>query len=230
QRTWSTRRSPRRSPGACARPTSGPRLRAWSGPHRWARRSSARWRGSRPRLADGHSIASSAGRLTAVRASHGAGSGQDRHRDWRRLTAVNIDGVFLAIKYALPVMRRGSGGSIIIMSSVAGLRGYPGFAAYCASKGAVRLLAKAAAMECAAAGDNIRVNSVHPGFVDTPIWPADVDVHERAKAVVPMARAGEAREVAKGVLFLASDAASYMTGTELVLDGGLFGGSVRTRR
>jgi len=149
--------------------------------------------------------------------------------DWRRLTAVNIDGVFLAIKYALPVMRRGSGGSIIIMSSVAGLRGYPGFAAYCASKGAVRLLAKAAAMECAAAGDNIRVNSVHPGFVDTPIWPADVDVHERAKAVVPMARAGEAREVAKGVMFLASDAASYMTGTELVLDGGLFGGSVPTR-
>jgi NAD(P)-dependent dehydrogenase (short-subunit alcohol dehydrogenase family) len=149
--------------------------------------------------------------------------------DWRRLTAVNIDGVFLAVKYALPAMRRGKAGSIIIMSSVAGLRGYPGLAAYCASKGAVRLFAKAVAMECAAAGDNIRVNSVHPGIIDTPIWPAGADVHARAKAVVPMARAGEARDIAGGVLFLASDAASYMTGAELVLDGGMFGGTVPAR-
>jgi NAD(P)-dependent dehydrogenase (short-subunit alcohol dehydrogenase family) len=149
--------------------------------------------------------------------------------DWRRVTAVNIDGVFLAVKYALPAMRRGGGGSIIIMSSLAGLRGYPGLAAYCASKGAVRLFAKAVAMECAAAGDNIRVNSVHPGIIDTPIWPADADVHARAKAVVPMARAGEAQDIARGVLFLASDAASYMTGAELVLDGGMFGGTVPAR-
>ena len=149
--------------------------------------------------------------------------------DWRRLTAVNIDGVFLAVKYALPAMRHGGGGSIIVMSSVAGLRGYPGLAAYCASKGAVRLFAKAVAMECAAAGDNIRVNSVHPGIIDTPIWPAGADVHARAKAVVPMARAGEAQDIARGVLFLASDAASYMTGAELVLDGGMFGGTVPAR-
>ena len=149
--------------------------------------------------------------------------------DWRRLTAVNIDGVFLAVKYALPAMRRGGGGSIIVMSSVAGLRGYPGLAAYCASKGAVRLFAKAVAMECAAAGDNIRVNSVHPGIIDTPIWPAGADVRARAKAVVPMARAGEAQDIARGVLFLASDAASYMTGAELVLDGGMFGGTVPAR-
>jgi NAD(P)-dependent dehydrogenase (short-subunit alcohol dehydrogenase family) len=149
--------------------------------------------------------------------------------DWRRLVAVNLDDVFLSVKYAVPAMRRGRGGSIIIMSSLAGLRGYPGLAAYCASKGAVRLFAKAAAMECAAAGDNIRVNSVHPGLIDTPIWPIGADVHARAKAVVPMARAGEAEDIAKGVLFLASDAASYMTGTELVIDGGLFGGTVPTR-
>jgi len=149
--------------------------------------------------------------------------------DWRRLTAVNIDGVFLSIKYALPAMRRGAGGSIIVLSSLAGLRGYPGLAAYCASKGAVRLLAKAVAMECAAAGENIRVNSVHPGLIDTPIWPPGMDVHARAKAIVPLARAGEAQEVAKGVLFLASDASSYMTGAELVLDGGLFGGAVPAR-
>jgi NAD(P)-dependent dehydrogenase (short-subunit alcohol dehydrogenase family) len=149
--------------------------------------------------------------------------------DWRRLTAVNIDGVFLSVKYALPAMRRGGSGSIIVLSSLAGLRGYPGLAAYCASKGAVRLLAKAAAMEGAAAGDNIRVNSVHPGLIDTPIWPPGADMHARAKAMVPLARAGEAQEVAEGVLFLASDASSYMTGAELVLDGGLFGGTVPAR-
>lgn len=149
--------------------------------------------------------------------------------EWRRLTAVNIDGVFLAVKHALPAMRRGSGGSIVILSSVAGLRGYPNLAAYCASKGAVRLFAKAAAMECAAVGDNIRVNSVHPGIIDTPIWPPGVDVHARAKAAVPMGRAGEAQDIARGVLFLASDASSYMTGAELVLDGGMFGGSVPPR-
>jgi NAD(P)-dependent dehydrogenase (short-subunit alcohol dehydrogenase family) len=149
--------------------------------------------------------------------------------DWRKLTAVNIDGVFLSVKHALPAMRRSGAGSIIILSSLAGLRGYPGLAAYCASKGAVRLFAKAAAMECAEAGDNIRVNSVHPGVIDTPIWPAGTDVHARAKAVVPMARAGEAEEIAKGVLFLASDASSYMTGAELVLDGGMYGGTVRAR-
>jgi len=149
--------------------------------------------------------------------------------EWRRTTSVNIAGVFLSVKYALAAMRRGNGGSIVILSSLAGLRGYPGLAAYCASKGAVRLFAKAAAMECAAAGDNIRVNSVHPGLIDTPIWPAGVDVHQRAKAVVPMGRAGEAEEIARGVLFLASDASSYMTGAELVLDGGLFGGTVPAR-
>jgi NAD(P)-dependent dehydrogenase (short-subunit alcohol dehydrogenase family) len=126
-------------------------------------------------------------------------------------------------------MRRGNGGSIIIMSSVAGLRGHPGLAAYCTSKGAVRLLAKAVAMECAAAGDNIRVNSVHPGIIDTPIWPAAIDVQARAKITVPMARAGEARDIAEGVLFLASEASSYMTGAELVLDGGLFAGSAPAR-
>jgi NAD(P)-dependent dehydrogenase (short-subunit alcohol dehydrogenase family) len=97
--------------------------------------------------------------------------------DWRRQTAVNLDGVFLSVKYAVPAMRRAGGGSIIIMSSVAGLRGSAGLAGYCATKGGVRLFAKAVAMECAAAGDNIRVNTVHPGVVDTPIW--DEDTGER---------------------------------------------------
>ena len=90
--------------------------------------------------------------------------------DWRRQTAINLDGVFLSVKHCLPLMRRTGGGSIIMMSSLAGLRGAPTLAGYCATKGGVRLFAKAIAMECASVGDGIRVNSVHPGIIDTPIW------------------------------------------------------------
>ena len=90
--------------------------------------------------------------------------------DWRRQTAINLDGVFLSVKYGLPLMRKTGGGSVIMMSSLAGLRGAAGLAGYCATKGGVRLFAKAVAMECASFGDGIRVNSVHPGIIDTPIW------------------------------------------------------------
>jgi NAD(P)-dependent dehydrogenase (short-subunit alcohol dehydrogenase family) len=119
--------------------------------------------------------------------------------DWRRQTAVNLDGVFLSVKYAVPAMRRTGGGSIIITSSVAGLRGSAGLAGYCATKGGVRLFAKAMAMECAAADDGIRVNTVHPGVIDTSIWtkiPAGtgsnepIDPNEIARAGVPLRRAG----------------------------------------
>ncbi len=89
--------------------------------------------------------------------------------DWRRQTAVNLDGVFLSVKYCLPLMRRSGGGSIIMTSSVAGLRGSATLAGYCATKGGVRLFAKSIAMECAAKGDGIRVNSVHPGIIDTDL-------------------------------------------------------------
>ena len=161
--------------------------------------------------------------------------------DWRRQTAINLDGVFLSVKHCLPAMRRsGGGGSIIMMSSLAGLRGAPGLSGYCATKGGVRLFAKAIAMECASAGDGIRVNSVHPGIIDTPIWGkipteatgrgqnAPIDPEERAKLITPLARAGHAFEIAQGVLYLASDASSYVTGTELVIDGGMnAGGAVR---
>jgi NAD(P)-dependent dehydrogenase (short-subunit alcohol dehydrogenase family) len=154
--------------------------------------------------------------------------------DWRRQIAVNLDGVFLSVKYAVPAMRRAGGGSIIIMSSVAGLRGSAGLAGYCATKGGVRLFAKAVAMECAAAGDGIRINTVHPGVIDTPIWTkisasaglnVPIDPNEIAKAGVPLGRAGQAQDIANGVLFLASDASSYMTGAELVIDGGMTGGT-----
>ncbi len=159
--------------------------------------------------------------------------------DWRRQQAVNLDGVFLSIKHAVPAMRRAGGGSIIVMSSLAGLRGAAGLAGYCATKGGVRLLAKAAAIEHAQ--DNIRVNSVHPGIIDTDIWRkmtpdgdvarrnAPPDVHAMSRAVVPLARAGEAQDIADGVLFLASAASRYMTGAELVIDGGIFGGGMRPR-
>jgi NAD(P)-dependent dehydrogenase (short-subunit alcohol dehydrogenase family) len=162
--------------------------------------------------------------------------------DWRRQTAINLDGVFLSVKHCLPAMRRsGSGGSIIMMSSLAGLRGAAGLSGYCATKGGVRLFAKAIAMECASAGDGIRVNSVHPGIIDTPIWGkipteatgrgqnAPIDPEERAKLATPLARAGHASEIAQGVLYLASDASSYVTGTELVIDGGMFAGGVARR-
>ena len=152
--------------------------------------------------------------------------------DWRRQTAVNLDGVFLSVKYTVPALRRAGGGSIIITSSVAGLRGSAGLAGYCATKGGVRLFAKAVAMEHAA--DNIRVNTVHPGVIDTPIWTklsvsagrnTPIDPHEVAGAGVPLGRAGQAQDIANGVLFLASDASSYMTGAELVIDGGTTGGA-----
>jgi NAD(P)-dependent dehydrogenase (short-subunit alcohol dehydrogenase family) len=161
--------------------------------------------------------------------------------DWRRQTAINLDGVFLSVKHGLPLMRKTGGGSIIMMSSLAGLRGAAGLSGYCATKGGVRLFAKAIAMECATFGDGIRVNSVHPGIIDTPIWGkiptegqgrgqnAPIDPEERARFATPLARAGHAAEIASGVLFLASDASSYMTGTELVIDGGMFAGGVARR-
>jgi NAD(P)-dependent dehydrogenase (short-subunit alcohol dehydrogenase family) len=161
--------------------------------------------------------------------------------DWHKQTAINLDGVFLSVKYSLPLMRKSGGGSIIMMSSLAGLRGAAGLAGYSATKGGVRLFAKAVAMECAGAGDGIRVNSVHPGIIDTPIWGkiptgaagntgnAPIDPEERAKLATPLGRAGQAAEIASGVLYLASDASRYVTGTELVIDGGMNAGGVPRR-
>jgi NAD(P)-dependent dehydrogenase (short-subunit alcohol dehydrogenase family) len=156
--------------------------------------------------------------------------------DWRRQTAVNLDGVFLSVKHSLPLMRRTGGGSIIMMSSLAGLRGGATLAGYSATKGGVRLFAKSIAMECASFGDGIRVNSVHPGVIDTPIWGkippgqnAPIDPGEFAKMVTPLGRAGQAMEIAQGVLYLASNASRYVTGTELVIDGGMNAGGVVRR-
>jgi NAD(P)-dependent dehydrogenase (short-subunit alcohol dehydrogenase family) len=122
--------------------------------------------------------------------------------DWRRQTAVNLDGVLSSVKYTVPAMRRTGSGSIIIMSSVASLRGSAGLAGYCATKEGVRLFAKAVAIECAAEGDGIRINTVDPGVIDTPIWTklpvtagsnAPIDPNEITKSGVPLGRAGKRR-------------------------------------
>jgi NAD(P)-dependent dehydrogenase (short-subunit alcohol dehydrogenase family) len=149
--------------------------------------------------------------------------------DWRRQTAVNLDGVFLGVKHSIPLMRKGGGGSIVNMSSVAGLKGSPSLAGYCATKGGVRLFTKAVAMECAGAKDGIRVNSVHPGIIETPIWltvmptgtnaPPDLDAV--SQMAVPLGVNGLPEDIANGVLWLASDESRYVTGAELVIDGGL---------
>jgi NAD(P)-dependent dehydrogenase (short-subunit alcohol dehydrogenase family) len=176
------------------------------------------------------------GRLDIMVANAGIGGGgliaETTLEAWRRITAVNLDGVFLSVKYAIPALTRAGGGSIIITSSVAGLRGSPFLSCYCATKGGVRLFAKAAAMECASLGPGIRVNSIHPGIIDTPIWGktivsampgrnAPIDPIELGKFAVPLGRAGRPENIADGVLYLASDLSAYVTGTELVIDGGM---------
>ena len=160
---------------------------------------------------------------------------------WRRQLAVNLDGVFFGTKLAMPLLARSGSGSIVNVSSVAGLKGIAGLSGYCASKGAVRLFTKAVALECAQSGNLVRVNSVHPGAIETPIWakmshggspPADAQRYREAMeaartasaTATPLGHAGSADDVAAGVVFLASDEACFITGTELVIDGGVMAG------
>jgi NAD(P)-dependent dehydrogenase (short-subunit alcohol dehydrogenase family) len=142
--------------------------------------------------------------------------------DWDRIMAINLKGVFLGTKYALPAMRRAGGGSIINISSGAGIAPAPGTsAAYAATKGGVRIFSKATAVQHAK--DHIRCNSVHPGPVDTPmVRGPQTDSSRLAELTgrVPLGRLGTSEEIAYGVLYLASDESSYVTGSELVIDGG----------
>mgnify|MGYP003303830297 FL=1 len=142
--------------------------------------------------------------------------------DWSRIMAINAKGAFLGIKSAIPVMRQSGGGSIINISSTAGLVASPsGSASYTATKGAVRLLTKSTAIQYA--HENIRCNSVHPGPIDTDMIQDSITdptkLTERMERL-PMGRFGTAEEVAFGVLYLASDESSFVTGSELVIDGG----------
>ena len=142
--------------------------------------------------------------------------------DWDRIMAVNVKGVFLGTKCAIPAMRAAGGGSIINISSTAGLVGSPGgTAAYTATKGAVRLFTKSTAIQHAR--DKIRCNSVHPGPIATDMIKDTLEnkaAWEARLRRLPMGRVGTPEEVAYGVLYLASDESSYVTGSELVIDGG----------
>ncbi len=142
--------------------------------------------------------------------------------EWDRIMGVNVKGVFLGTKYAIPAMRNSGGGSIVNISSTAGLVGSPdGSPSYTATKGAVRLFTKSTAIQHAK--DGIRCNSVHPGPIDTEMIRDTITDPERMAARMrrlPMGRVGTAADIAYGVLYLASDEASFVTGTELVIDGG----------
>ena len=159
----------------------------------------------------------------------------------RRVQEINVDSIFMGMRAAAEVMKpdgsSGRGGSIINLSSAAGVMGVPGHSAYGASKGAVRLYTKHAAVEFGAMGYGIRVNSVHPGVIDTPMGQqvfddlvdiGVVDSQQEAQAMIaqltPLRRPGTVDEVANMVRFLASDAASYCTGGEFMVDGGATAG------
>ena len=146
--------------------------------------------------------------------------------EYDRIMDVNVKGVFLATKYAVPLMKKGGGGSIINISSAYGIVGSPGFAAYHASKGAVRLLTKATAV--AHAKDGVRANSIHPGAVDTPLLREAINLSADPAALEanlasaqPIGRLGRPEEIAHGCLYLASDESAFCIGSELCIDGGM---------
>jgi NAD(P)-dependent dehydrogenase (short-subunit alcohol dehydrogenase family) len=146
--------------------------------------------------------------------------------DWDLLMTINPKSCFLSAKYGVPYLRERGGGSIVNMASIAGLKGGPGMTAYSASKGAVVAFTKALAAELAP--DNIRVNCVCPGWIDTPFNQPAIEFmggrssqEEMVQQTVPLQRQGSPKEIAPSILYLASNASSYMTGKELVIDGGL---------
>ena len=153
--------------------------------------------------------------------------------EWKQVMAVYGDGVFLGCKYGIGAIKKtsnepGAGGSIINISSVSGLIGGHNLAAYNASKGAVRLLTKSVALYCARQGYNIRCNSVHPTFIDTPMVRSMINnapdpgrVEQKLARQVPLQHIGEPDDIAWGVVYLASNESKFMTGSEFVVDGGI---------
>ncbi len=151
--------------------------------------------------------------------------------EWRRVMAVNLDRAFLGTKHAIRAMRQ-EGGSIVIVSSASGIKAFAGASAYCASKAALRLLAEAAALECG--GDSIRINTIHPGGVETPMWRSmdfwgdlikqhgsEAAAWKALSAGSPLQRFAKPEEIPEAILYLASNESAYVTGTELVIDGGI---------
>lgn len=158
--------------------------------------------------------------------------------DWRRQMGINLDGVFLGTKHGLPLMRASGGGSLINIASTVALSGSGNMPSYAATKGGVRAFTKSIALQCAAQKDGVRVNAIFPGIIDTPVYgkfegapqhgPGGVntkhitrDPEALAAKVVPIGVPGAPEDIAAGVLYLASDESRYVTGTELVIAGGL---------
>ena len=146
---------------------------------------------------------------------------------WKKVHQVNLDSVFLGCKYAVPIMSKSGQGSIINLSSISGIVAGWNTAAYNSSKAGVRLLSKSVALYCAKKGYDVRCNSVHPAFVDTPILDPLKQAFGEENAVaklsrqIPMNKIGDTDDVSYAILYLASDESKFMTGTEIVLDGGL---------
>lgn len=142
---------------------------------------------------------------------------------WRGVLAVNLDGVFLATKHLMPLLAASGAGSIINLSSIRALRGWGNMASYSVAKAGVRSLTQVTAIECAAQGNGVRANSIHPGHIATPLTAGFHEDPEMSKAIVgniPMGRVGLPVEIANAIVFLASDESAFMTGAQMVVDGG----------
>lgn len=147
--------------------------------------------------------------------------------DWRKIISVNIDSVFFGCKFGIAAMRKSGGGAIVNISSILGIVGTPHQAAYSATKGAVRMFTKSVALECAEAGWNIRVNSVHPAYIRTPLVERYAETFgslekglDELGKLHPIGHIGDPDEVANAVLYLVSSDSQFVTGTELIIDGG----------
>jgi len=171
------------------------------------------------------------GLVNAAGVMHVASVEETTYHDWKRVMAVNADGTFLGCKQAWPLLLKSAAPAIVNLSSVSGLVGGAKLAAYNASKGAVTLLTKSVALHGARLSPPIRCNSVHPAFVEGPMVDSiaaamrnPASAHEKIRAMVPMGRFAEPREIAATAVHLLSPAASFITGAEVVVDGGLVAG------
>lgn len=174
------------------------------------------------------------GGLSVLVNNAGIGGGWSLTQDtplavWKKTLEVNVDSVFLGCKHALPWLRKSQPGSIVNISSIAGLIASPHMGAYNASKAAVWLYSKTVALECAREGIDVRCNSIHPAFIKTPIIDPfvamsggdEAEAHKKLARSIPLGRIGDPDDVAYAVLYLASDESRFVTGAELKIDGGL---------